>query len=284
MQAEASAAPELAGLDVHDQPAEAAPPVLRRAWKATWPKLAAGALAVLVWQAVVSVGIWPDYLLPGPGPVLQKLAQDAADPGFWFAVLITLERALGGYLLAVAIGLTLGVVVAQTPLLRTAVGSMITGLQSMPSIAWFPLAILLFGLSEGAIVFVVLIGAAPAVANGVIGGIDQVSPLLVRCGRAMGATRVQLYRHVVLPAAVPSLLGGLKQAWAFAWRSLMAGELLVIIANRPSLGVRLEQARELSDAQALLAAMVVVFLIGMLVDALFSVAGRSVNRRWGLAG
>jgi NitT/TauT family transport system permease protein len=284
MQAEVGAASELSGLDALERtPKPAGSSSLCQAWKAVWPKLGAAGLVIVVWQVVVLVGIWPDYLLPGPVPVLQQLTHDAATSSFWLAVAITLERALGGYVLAVAIGLALGVLVAQTPLLRTAVGSMITGLQSMPSIAWFPLAILLFGLSEGAIVFVVLLGAAPAVANGVISGVDQVSPLLVRSGRAMGATRFQLYRHVVLPAAVPSLLGGLKQAWAFAWRSLMAGELLVIIANRPSLGVRLEQARQFSDAPALLAAMVVIFLIGMLVDSVFAVAGRSVNRRWGLA-
>jgi NitT/TauT family transport system permease protein len=152
----------------------------------------------------------------------------------------------------------------------------------MPSIAWFPLAILLFGLSETAIVFVVVLGAAPAVANGLISGIDQVPPLLLRCGTVLGARGLRLYRHVVLPAALPAFLGGLKQAWAFAWRSLMAGELLVVLADRPSLGARLQFARELSDAQGLLAVMLVVLVIGMAVDAAFALVEREVRRRWGL--
>jgi NitT/TauT family transport system permease protein len=152
----------------------------------------------------------------------------------------------------------------------------------MPSIAWFPLAILLFGLTEGAIVFVVLLGAAPAIANGLISGIDQIPPLLVRCGRSMGAGRLALYRHVVLPAALPAFLGGLKQGWAFAWRSLMAGELLVILGNRPSLGVRLQFARELSDSEGLLATMLVVLLVGMAADGLLGLADRAVRRRRGL--
>jgi len=174
-------------------------------------------------------------------------------------------------------------VVARNRVLRAAVGSLITGLQSMPSIAWFPLAILLFGLSEGAIGFVVLLGAAPAIANGLISGIDQVPPLLLRSGRAMGAGRIQLFRHVILPASLPAFLGGLKQGWAFAWRSLMAGELLVIVSNRPSLGVRLQLARETADAEALLAAMIVVLVIGMVVEVVFSSIDGAVRRRRGLA-
>jgi NitT/TauT family transport system permease protein len=234
------------------------------------------------WQALSSSQIWPDYLLPGPASVLGRLAQDASQPDFYRAVAITMQRAAVGYCLAVVAGCLIGAPVARTPVLRSAVGAMITGLQSMPSIVWFPLAILLFGLSEQSILFVVLLGAAPAIANGLISGIDHIPPLLVRCGRVMGARGLDLYRHVILPAALPSLAGGLKQGWAFAWRSLMAGELLVILSGRPSLGVRLQFARELSDAEGLLAAMVVVLLIGMAVDGVFGLLDGVIRRRWGL--
>jgi NitT/TauT family transport system permease protein len=153
----------------------------------------------------------------------------------------------------------------------------------MPSIAWFPLAILLFGLTEQAILFVVVLGAAPSVANGVIAGVDNVPRLLLRAGRMLGARGMAAYRHVILPAALPSFIGGLKQAWAFAWRSLMAGELLVIIASQPSLGVRLQLSRELNDAAGLLASMLVILIIGIVVDAvLFGNLDRAVRRRWGL--
>ncbi|CAN5718747.1 hypothetical protein BH24ACT3_BH24ACT3_10060 [soil metagenome] len=148
-----------------------------------------------------------------------------------------------GFALAAVIGSVVGALVARVAVLRTAVGSLITGLQTMPSIAWFPAAILLFKLSEQAILFVVVLGAAPAIANGLIAGADQVPPLLTRAGRVLGARGVTLFRTVVLPASLPSFVAGLKQGWAFAWRSLMAGELLVIIAKRPSIGVELQVSR-----------------------------------------
>ena len=169
-------------------------------------------------------------------------------------------------------------------LLRKAVGSAILGLQSMPSIAWFPLAILLFQLSEGAITFVVILGAAPAIAAGLLSGVDHVQPLLVRVGQVMGAKGLGLYRHVILPAAFPSFVGGLKQGWAFAWRSLMAGELLVIVNHQASLGQQLQFARDLADAEQLLALMIVIFAIGVAIDSVFGTLDRGIRQRWGLGG
>src|SRR5215831_9214317 len=231
---------EVAGLDALEVVAPGRRPLLGRAWSAAWPQLAAVGLAAFAWQVVVWTGWRPDYLLPGPGPVLARLAGDIKEPAFAMALLITLQRAVVGYGVAVLIGGLVGAGVARNRLLRRVFGSLITALQTMPSIAWFPLAILLFGLSETAILFVVALGAAPAVANGLISGIDQIPPLLLRSGAVLGARGLRLYRHVVLPAALPAFLGGLKQGWAFAWRSLMAGELLVVLGNRPSLGARLQ--------------------------------------------
>jgi NitT/TauT family transport system permease protein len=166
--------------------------------------------------------------------------------------------------------------------LRTAVGSLITGLQTMPSIAWFPLALLLFRLSEGAIMFVVVIGAAPSIANGLISGIDHVPPLLTRAGRVLGARGLTAYRHVIIPAALPSFLTGLKQGWAFAWRSLIAGELLVTLGVF-SVGFLLQQYRNLNDAAGLIAIMIVILVVGILVDSLiFGSLDRWVRRRHGL--
>jgi len=153
----------------------------------------------------------------------------------------------------------------------------------MPSIAWFPLAILLFQLSEGAILFVVILGAAPAIAGGLLSGVDHVQPLLIRVGRVMGARGLRLYRHVILPAALPSFVGGLKQGWAFAWRSLMAGELLVVVAHQPSLGQQLQFARDFADAQQLLALMIVIFAVGVTIDSVFGAADRAIRTRWGLS-
>ena len=251
-------------------------------WRRTWPPLGAALLFLGAWQVVTLAGIWPDYLLPGPIPVLTRLGQDLRDPGLYTAMRITGTRAVAGYSLAIVIGLAMGLAVSRSAVVRSAVGSLITGLQSMPSIAWFPLAILLFGINEAAITFVVVLGAAPAIANGLITGIDHIPPLLLRYGRVAGARNWSLYQRIVLPAALPSCVGGLKQGWAFAWRSLMAGELLVIIAQQPSIGERLAYAREFADAEGLLSMMIVILLIGILVDRLFAIADHWIRMRWGL--
>jgi NitT/TauT family transport system permease protein len=189
-----------------------------------------------------------------------------------------------GFALAAVIGFALGVAVSRIKILRAAIGSMITALQTMPSIAWFPLAILLYQLTESAILFVVVLGAAPSIANGVISGVDYVPPVLVRVGRNIGARGIRLYRYVIAPASLPAIVAGLKQGWAFAWRSLMAGELLVTIANRPALGELLDVYREQSDAVNLLAMMVIILAVGLGIDAVFGAVDKAIRRRWGMLG
>ncbi|MBA3546846.1 MAG: ABC transporter permease [Nannocystis sp.] len=254
-------------------------------WSGLWPKLAAIGLAFAIWELVVLSGWRPDYVLPGPGAVLMRLWTDLLSGDIIVAAAITMKRALLGYGIALVAGVTIGLLMARVRVLRTAAGSLLTGLQTMPSVAWFPLAILLFQLSEAAILAVVVLGAAPSIATGLLNSFDQVPPLLVRAGRVMGARGLGLYRHIILPAALPGFLTGLKQGWAFAWRSLMAGELLVIIGHAPSIGVRLQFSRELSDAEGLLAWMIVVMVLGVLIDGLvFGTLERSIHRRRGLTG
>ncbi len=275
-------AAELAGLDALEAHLDTHPSRARIVWSAAWPKLAAVALALGIWQAVVWSGWKDEYVLPGPDRVLPELVDLVGTAKFWTAVSITMRRAVSGYALALVIGSVIGLAVSRIRVLRSAVGSLITGLQTMPSIAWFPFAILLFGLTERAIMFVVVLGAAPSIANGLIGGVDHVPPLMVRAGRMLGAKGVGLYRHVILPAALPTYVGGLKQGWAFAWRSLMAGELLVIVAKRPSIGAELQYARDLSAAADMLALMIVILVIGIIVDTVFGRADMTIRRRWGL--
>ena len=251
-------------------------------WRTAWPKLAALAISLSLWQLVAISGWRPSYVLPGPVPVFAELGSRLVTGDFWKAVAITMTRGVVGFTIAAVLGLVLGVLVARSRILRAAIGSLITGLQTMPSIAWFPLAILLFQLSEQAILFVILIGAVPSIANGVIGGVDYVPSLLVRAGRNVGASGLSLYRHVVLPAALPSIVTGLKQGWAFAWRSLLAGELMVSIASRPSLGQFLNQSRELSDTSYMIALMIAILTIGIAVDAVFSTFERGIRRRRGV--
>jgi NitT/TauT family transport system permease protein len=273
---------ELSGLDRLELPIAPSPSIGRRVWGSAWPQLAAVALLIGLWQLVVVLELRPPWVLPGPSDVLPRLAEDLSG-SLPSAIATTLRRAAFGYALALVIGMAIGIAIVRWRLLRTAVASLITGLQTMPSIAWFPFAILLFGLSEAAIMFVIILGAAPSIANGLISGVDHVPRILLRAGEVLGARGIDRYRFVVLPAALPAFVGGMKQAWAFAWRSLMAGELLVIIAQQPSLGVQLQLQRELADAEGLLATMIVVLVIGILVDQVaFGTYERRIRQRRGL--
>ncbi len=253
-----------------------------RVWGATWPKLLAVAIFLAFWQVVTWSGWRPEYILPGPVPVLRQLGTDVTTLDLWRAIGNTMRRGVVGFALATAVGLVLGLAVARSRILRSAIGSMITALQTMPSIAWFPLAILLFQITESAILFVIVLGAAPSIANGVIAGVDYVPPLLLRAGRNIGARGLALYRHIIAPAALPWIVAGLKQGWAFAWRSLMAGELLVIVADKPSVGVRLQFSRELVRATDMIATMIVILVIGLLVDVAFTAVDRRLRARWGV--
>lgn len=273
---------QIAGLDALEMAARSRPGLARRAWAATWPVLAAIAIAIGAWELVVLSG-WKDtYVLPGPGDVFPQLWHDLGEGDFWAGLGLTMRRAVLGFALAITVGVLIGAVVSRVRFLRTAFGSLITGLQTMPSIAWFPLAILLFKLSESAILFVIVLGAAPSIANGLIAGVDYTPPILLRAGQILGLRGLALYRHLILPASLPAFVTGLKQGWAFAWRSLMAGELLVIIGHQTSLGVRLETARDMSDSADMLAIMIVILVIGIIIDRLFSAADRTLRARRGL--
>ncbi len=273
----------LAGLDALDLPRHQGPDLLRRIWAATWPKLAAVAFGIGLWQLVVWSGWKEPYQLPPPADAFGALWDMIQDGTLASAVEITMRRAVVGFAAALVIGVLIGSVVSRVRWVRSAFGSLITGIQTMPSIAWFPLAILLFQLSEQAILFVVILGAAPAIANGMITGADHIPPILLRAGRVLGARGLYAYRHIVLPASLPSFVAGMKQGWAFAWRSLMAGELLVIIAGEPSIGYLLQVNRDFSDAAGLIAVMIVILVIGIAVDGLvFGTLDRAIRRRWGL--
>jgi len=276
---------ELAGLDALELAAAHRRSGLARVWSTTWPKLAAIGLGLAIWQVVVWSGWKRESLLPGPRAVFADLWDSIQDGTLPDAAARTMSLAVRGYLLSVLIGTVVGVLVARNRVLRSAVGSLITGIQTMPSVAWVPWSILLFGLSDAAIFFVVVLGTVPAVANGLITGADQIPPVLLRAGRVLGARGWRSIRHVVLPASLPGFVGGLKQGWAFAWRSLMAGEIIVTVAGEPKLGFLLQNNRTLRDSAGVMAIMLVILFIGILVDALvFANLERLVARRWGLSG
>ena len=272
---------ELSGLDQLETALPSRPRIAARIWSAAWPKLLAVAIALVAWQLIVWSGWKEEYVLPGPRRVWDSFTENFGTN--MEAAWTTLQRGFRGFAFALVIGTIIGALVARNRVLRSAIGSMITGLQTMPSVAWFPLAILLFKLDEGAIFFVVVLGAAPSIANGLISGIDHIQPILLRAGRVLGARRWRAFRYVILPAALPSFVAGLKQGWAFAWRSLLAGELIVLIPGNFSLGQQLDANRQLADSPGVIAVMIVILVIGILVDALlFGTAERWIRRRYGL--
>ena len=288
MSAETEDAAALAGLDNLETGAQASsrpsPGELgARTWRALWPKLLAIALAVAIWEIVYLLNLKPHVVLPGPGQVFPNLWDQLNHAQLWKAIGLTLRRAVIGFVLALVVGTVVGLVVARVPPVRAAVGSLITGLQTIPSVVWIPFAIILFGNNTPAILFMVIITAAPSIANGLIAGIDFTPPLLLRAGKSMGLRRFGLYRNLIMPAALPPFVAGLKQGWAFAWHGLFAGELLVIVPNSPSIGVLLSSDQDQTDMVGVIALMIVILVLGVLVDMLFNVLNESIRRRRGLA-
>lgn len=271
---------DLSGLDALEMALPPRPSRLAAIWSALWPKLMAIAIALGIWQLVVWSGWKPDYVLPPPWPVFQSLFNNFSD--IMEGLSNTMRRAAIGFSLALIIGVILGTLVSQSRVLRAGIGSMITGLQTMPSIVWFPLAFILFPYSDSAVYFVVVLGAAPSIANGIIGGIDHIPPVLRRAGRVLGARGFADLRHVVLPAALPSFVSGLKQGWAFAWRSLLAGELLIVASGTRTVGGLLEANRQFSDYEGLIAVMIVILVIGIMIDSVFGALDKRIRRRYGL--
>jgi NitT/TauT family transport system permease protein len=273
-----------AGLDALESNERKTLPRWRRWLAATWPPLVAVALLVVVWQLVYNAGVLPAYRLPSPSDVLASLRDQWQAGTLQQATWNSVRRGGLGFLASLAIGTPLGLLVGRVRSVRRAIGPILSGLQSLPSVAWVPAAILWFGLSDATIYFVVLMGAVPSIAHGMVSGLDQVPPLYLRVGRVLGARGLASARHVLLPAALPGYVGGLRQGWAFSWRSLMAAEL---IARSPDLGLGvgqlLDQSRQLQDFPGVLAGILTILVIGIAIElCLFAPIERRVLRRRGL--
>ena len=274
-----------AGLDALELgPVEPRRSVGRRVLSATLPPVVALLTVLLVWQVV----IWTrdPQNLPCPSEVWSALADQWGQGRISEGIRTSLERGAVGFVISVLVGTPIGLLLARVSLLRRSFRPLISGLQSLPSVAWVPAAILWFGLQERALYFVILMGAIPSIINGTISGIDQVPPLFQRVGQVLGARGLTLARHVLLPAALPGYLGGLKQGWAFSWRSLMAAELIV---KSPDLGLGLgqvlEDARQLSDLPGVLVGILAILFVGIAVELLvFNPLEKRILRRRGLLG
>ncbi|HEY8912794.1 ABC transporter permease [Lacisediminihabitans sp.] len=272
------------GLDALQSVAEIRRPLWRRATAGVLPPIALLVAALIAWQLFVVVAHPRPDLYPSPLAVIGSLSTAWASGALPLAITTSLQRAVVGFVIAIAIGTPLGLLLAEFTFLRRALGPLVSGLQVLPSVAWVPAAIIWFGLSDATVYFVVLMGAVPSIANGLIAGIDQVPPQLTRVGTVLGASRLQLATIVVLPAALPGYFSGLRQGWAFSWRSLMAAE---IIASGGSigfgLGSLLQQGRELSDLGSVLGTIVVILAVGIFVElAVFGPIERRLLRGRGL--
>ncbi|MGY3204936.1 ABC transporter permease [Streptomyces sp. TE5632] len=262
----------------------------RTPWRRTFvekilPPVLAVALVLAVWQALVSFRIVDDPTkLPSPGAVWDVLRQAWLEGELLGYIWTSVSRGLLGFFFALLIGTPLGLLVARVKFVRAALGPILSGLQSLPSVAWVPPAVIWLGLNNQMMYAVILLGAVPSIANGLVSGVDQVSPLFVRAGRTLGATGLKGTWHIVLPAALPGYVAGLKQGWAFSWRSLMAAE---IIASFPDLGIGLgqllENGRNASDMAMVFEAILLILTVGIAIDLLiFSPLERWVLRSRGL--
>lgn len=233
-----------------------------------------------LWEMLFRLRVWPAYIFPGPLQVAMSLARGFSDSTFLIGIGGSLWRLVRGYLLATVIGFSLGLLMAQVRWLKETSGLLVMGLQTLPSICWLPLALLWFGLNERAILFVVVMGAVFAIAQSTEDGIRNTAPMYVRAARNLGARGVRLYLLVMFPAALPSIVTGMKLGWSFAWRSLMAGELLYTL---PGLGNLLMMGRELNDMSQVLAVIIVIIMLGLLSDQFaFRILEKRVRERWGL--
>ncbi|MEY2244431.1 ABC transporter permease [Streptomyces sp. SAS_267] len=249
------------------------------------PPLIAFVIVLAAWQALITFKIVDDPTkLPSPSDVWAEV-QDAWLQGTLLDYIWTsVSRGLLGFLFALVIGTPLGLLVARVKFVRAAIGPILSGLQSLPSVAWVPPAVIWLGLDNKMMYAVILLGAVPSIANGLVSGVDQVPPLFLRAGRTMGATGLRGTWHIVMPAALPGYLAGLKQGWAFSWRSLMAAE---IIASSPDLGVGLgqllENGRNASSMPMVFLAIFLILFVGIAIDLIvFSPVERWVLRSRGL--
>lgn len=227
------------------------------------------AIALGIWQLAVVAELKPSWALPGPLTVWDTLVAQHEMGVIVPTVLNSIRRALIGFAIALAVATPLGVLVARVKPVRTVLHPVLTGLQQLPSVAWVPAAIIWFGLTNTTIYAVVLLGAVPSIANGLVAGMDQIPPLHIRAGRAMGARGWYMVRYVLLPAALPGYLAGLEQGWAFAWRSLMAAELIAVSPQLgPGLGQLLDTGRQLGDMSLVLASIILILVVGILIERL----------------
>jgi NitT/TauT family transport system permease protein len=240
------------------------------------------AALLVVWQALITLGLWPEFIFPSPLGVLRTMTRGLQNGTFLIGAATSLQRILVGFGMSAILGISLGLLLGRVRLLDQTVGSVILGLQALPSICWLPLALLWFGLSEQAILFVVVMGALLSITLATEAGVKNTPPIYLRAARNLGTHGWRMYALVILPAALPAIITGMKLGWSFAWRSLMAAELLYVSQG---LGQLLTMGRDLNDMSQVISVMLLIVAIGLVVDRLaFLPLESRVRERWGLLG
>jgi len=243
-------------------------------------RLALYAALLGLWELLFRLELWPEYLFPSPLGVLESLLTGFANKTFLVGILVSMKRILLGYGLSLVFGVAFGLMLASMKLLDEFLGAPLLGLRTLPSICWLPLGLLWFGLNERAILFVVVMGAAFSISLATADGVRNISPIYLKAASTMGARGIRKYIGVILPGALPSIVTGMKLGWSFAWRSLMAGEMLFVSLG---LGHLLMMGRELNDIRQVIAVMVVIVAIGVVVDRLvLGTLEERIRERWGL--
>lgn len=241
------------------------------------------AIFLISWEIVVAGFNMFEYILPPPSKIAQYLWNATLDGTLPSAILVTLKRLLAGYAIGLCIGIPLGMLCARFGVFKDTLGLLALGLQALPSVCWVPLAIMWFRQTESAMLFVVVMGTVWSLILATIHGVDSIPPIYVRAAKTMGSRGFHTWFHVIMPAAFPNILSGMKQGWAFAWRSLMAAEIYVTILSGFGLGQLLHYGRELLDMNQVMGVMFVVVIIGFAVDKiLFSPLESALRKRWGI--
>ncbi|MBB5033774.1 ABC transporter permease [Prosthecobacter vanneervenii] len=242
------------------------------------------AVVVALWEAASRAGWWSPVLVPSPLAIGKYLATTVADGTLWSAGVVTMTRLGIGYIIGLLLGIPLGLLTARFRFASDTLGVLALGLQTLPSVCWVPLSLLWFGQTESAMLFIVIMGTLWAVQLATDHGIRQIPPIYRRAATTMGSSGFHLLWHVLLPASLPHLVSGMKQGWAFAWRSLMAAEIYVTVLTGFGLGHLLHYGRELQAMDQVAAIMLVIIVVGFVADkALFSPWERFLRKRWGLA-
>jgi len=236
---------------------------------------------LLIWQIVFSLQIWPVVSLPSPAMVGQSFVDLVQENILIESIIISLSRLFIGLVISVVIGGCVGLVMVRFKQFGKTMSSFALGLQSFPSIAWVPFAILLIGFNDFGILFVIVMNSVFSVMNSTYGGIRNIPPIYLHAARNMGASGFLLFRHVMIPAAAPSLIMGLRQTWSVAWHALVGAEML--ITTGLGLGYILSIGREFSNMSQIIATMIVIFAVGLIFDRfVFSKLEEKVREKWGL--